>query len=182
MAAEQIFFTYGPLGRSITVDELKDLAATGKPSNKLRWYLDFAKVDPEEFRQILTQEITLSPRVTNQILYTLPAEYGLFEVGQTVHSKSRQVEVQIKALRSALVLSTADDNKISLLEFFEKYPIPYLYIDLRSLLTFVGDVRQFANRIEPAIAVVQDLLQSVICNCDSGQSTTGPGQSDSSGN
>jgi hypothetical protein len=177
LAANRIYFTYGPLGRSIAVDDLKNFAETGKTTSDLRWYLRVAHADADAVRRVLSQPVGISFGFVNRVFYTIPGEYVLFELGQIIHTKSRKDAVQIKALRSSLVLSTSDDNKISLIEFLEKYPTPEVYVDGVILARVAGNVSKFVQRIEPTLEVIQSFLEDLICNCDSNQTPTNSGGS-----
>lgn len=166
LAANRIYFTYGPLGRSIPISDLRQFADTGKTTRQLRWYLNFADVEPEAFRQVLTKEVDIGFRFVNRTAYTIPGEYVLYQVGQVVHTKSRQGIVQIKALRSTFVAATVDDDKISILEFLEKYPTPEVYVDGVVLVRLARQVSSFVDRIEPTIAVIQEFLSNLLCDCN----------------
>lgn len=165
VAAERIFFTFGPLGRSIPIGDLRDFADNGTLTRQLRWYLNFAGVEPEALRQVLTREVGLNLKLVDRIGNSIPGEYVLFQVGQVVHTKSRIDSVQIKALRSALVLSAADDGQISLLEFLERYPTPEVYVDGVVLARAARNVGNFIESIEPTLAVIQEFLAGLICDC-----------------
>lgn len=165
-AADRIYFTYGPIGRSIAISDLRNFADTGETTRQLRWYLNVANVEPEKFRQVLTQEVGLGRGFVNRTAYTIPGEYVLYQVGRIVHTKSRQGAVQIKALRSTFVASTMDDSRISILEFLENYPTPEIYVDGVILARLARNVNRFIDRIEPTIAVIQEFLANLICDCD----------------
>jgi hypothetical protein len=174
-AAQRIYFTYGPIGRSIPISDLRALADTGKTTRQLQWYFRIANVDSEAVRQVLTHQVNLDLLLTDRIANTIPGEYVLYQAGKLVHTKSRQGAVQIRALRSAFVLSAADDNKISLLEFLEKYPTPEVYVDGVVLARVARNVSGFINQIEPTIAVIQEFLANLICNCDASNSSNPTG-------
>jgi hypothetical protein len=170
-AAERIYFTYGPFGRSIPISDLRTFADTGKTTRQLRWYLRFADVEPEALQSVLTTEVSLQFGLVNRTAYSLPGEFVLLQAGQIVHTKSRQGIVQIKALRSTLVASTVDDNQISLIEFLEKYPTPELYVDGVILARAARRVRNVVARIEPTLAVIQEFLANIICDCEAPTNT-----------
>lgn len=171
-AAEQLYFTYGPLGRSIAIADLQTFAETGETTSQLRWYLNFANLEPDVFRRVLTQEVTLSLDTIDTITHTLPGEFVLFEAGQIVHTKYRQANIQ--ALRGAFLVSVSEDNKISLLEFLENYPTPGVYVDGVVLARVARDVNNVIDRLEPTIAVIQELLSSFVCDCQSPAQSSDP--------
>lgn len=169
-SAERIYFTYGPLGRSFSIAELREFAETGKPSRQIRWYLNRADIDPEQFRQILTREVSVELRTVDRVTYSLPGEFVLFEIGQVVHTRSRRDNIQ--ALRSTLILSVSNDDRISLLEFLENYPTQGVYVDGVKLVRVARNVREFVDDIDPVIVAIQEFLAGLVCECDSNQSPT----------
>ena len=169
-AAERLYVTYGPLGRSFSIEELRNFADTGETTRRLRWYLNLANVEPEKFRQILTKQVPVNLKLIDRITYSLLGEFALFQVGQVVHTKSRRANIQ--ALRAALIISTTNDNKISILEFLENYPTQGMYIDGVVLARVVRDVKDVVDDIEPVVVAVEEFLANLICECDSNQTPT----------
>jgi hypothetical protein len=168
-AAERLYFTYGPLGRSISISELRDFAETGEPSQQLRWYLNAANLESERFRAVLTREIPVGLQFVDRLTYSLPGEFVLFQVGQVVHTQSRQANIQ--ALRSALILSVSEDNRLSLLEFLENYPTEGIYVDGVVLARVANRVRDVVDEIEPVVASIEEFLEGFICECETTETT-----------
>jgi hypothetical protein len=164
MAAERLVFTFGPIGRSIAIEDLRTLAETGEATSDLRWYLNFANLSPEDFQRALNRQISLRQQLVDRIGHTIPGEFVLHQIGETIHTGSRQANIQ--AIRGSLLLSTREDDKISLLEFLENYPTPELYIDGVSLLRFSRDVNRLKEKIEPIVMTVETFLEGLICNCE----------------
>jgi hypothetical protein len=168
-AAERLYFTYGPLGRSLSITELRDFAETGKPSRQLRWYLNIANLEPEKFRAILTKEIPVGLKFVDRVTYSLPGEFALFQLGQVVHTQSHQANIQ--ALRSSLILSVSKDNRLTLLEFLENYPTEGIYVDGVVLARVANKVRNVVDDIEPVVASIEEFLGGLICDCEAPQPT-----------
>lgn len=168
-AAEQLYFTYGPLGRSLSIEELRDFAETGEPSRQLRWYLNVANLEPEKFRAVLTKEVPLGLEFIDRLTYSLPGEFALFQLGQVVHTQSRQANIQ--ALRSSLILSVSEDNRLTLLEFLENYPTEGIYVDGVALARVANKVRDVVDNIEPVVASIEEFLGGLICDCEAPQPT-----------
>lgn len=165
MAADQLVVTFGFLGRSIPIEDLRVLAETGEVTEELRWYVNIANVEPEVLQQVLSQEFTISQRLIDRVTYALPGEFLLSQVGNTIHTRSRRADIQ--ALRAALLLSTSGDNRISLIEFLEQYPTQQVYLDSRSLLAFLGDVNRIRGEIQPVVTAIEGFLETLVCNCGS---------------
>ncbi|NJO76959.1 MAG: alpha/beta hydrolase [Leptolyngbyaceae cyanobacterium RM1_406_9] len=169
-SAERIYLTYGPLGRSLPIADLREFADTGEPSRQIRWYLNWANVEPELLREILIREVSVELKTVDQITYSLPGEFALFEVGQVIHTRSRRANIQ--ALRSALILSVSDNNRLSLLEFLEKYPTQGIYVDGVKLAQIASNVRNFVDDVDSIVVAIQEFLAGLVCECENNQITT----------
>lgn len=171
-AAERLYFTYGPLGRSFSIEDLRTFAETGEPTRQLQWYLNLASTEPEDFRKVLTKRIPVSRRLINRVTYSLPGEFALSQLGEVIHTKSHRANIQ--ALRAALVLSIIDDSQISILEFLENYPTSGVYVDGVILARVVRNVKDVVEDIEPIVVAVEEILGDLICDCNSDQTTAIP--------
>lgn len=176
VGATKVKFTYGAFGQSLTVDELKSFAETGRPSSKLKFFLNAADQDPEVVRNVLTKEVKISLKLADRVLYFLPGEYALFQAGQIFHTPGRVANIQ--ALRSGVILSLSDDSKISLLEFLEKYPLSEMTIDGIRLARTAGQIDRIVSRLAPkaeaGAAIANELLESLVCDCDSAATPATP--------
>ncbi|MGK7899517.1 MAG: alpha/beta hydrolase [Xenococcus sp. (in: cyanobacteria)] len=179
LAAEEIVLTYSFLDQPVLVKDLENFVETGEVPTSLKLLIGLSKQDPEDVRQALTQEVSLDNRFLYKVFNTLPGEYVLFQVGQIIHPRYKPNPALIPALRGTLILSASDDGKISLLEFFQKYPTKEMYVDGRLIAKTAGDVFGFLNRAEEAlevpIAIAKDFLEDLVCECEVTTSTTDSG-------
>lgn len=170
LGATKIKFTYGPFGQSLTVQELKTFAETGKASSKLNFFMNAADQDPKVVRGFLTQDVKISLRLADRLLYLLPGEYALFQAGQIFQTPSQEANIQ--ALRSGVIQSLSDDSQISLLEFLEKYPLAEMTIDGVKLARTADQIDRLVSRFAPSVesgaAIATELLESLVCDCESG--------------
>lgn len=170
LGATKIKFTYGPFGQSLTVQELKTFAETGKASSKLKFFMNAADQDPKVVRRFLTQDVKISLRLADRLLYLLPGEYALFQAGQIFQTPSQGANIQ--ALRSGVIQSLSDDSQISLLEFLEKYPLAEMTIDGVKLARAADQIDRLVSRFAPSVesgaAIATELLESLVCDCESG--------------
>ncbi|MFQ3617224.1 MAG: alpha/beta hydrolase [Cyanobacteriota bacterium] len=166
-AAESIVVNFGPLSRSFSITEFQTLAETGQPSRKLRWYLNTAGVKPSTARSLLTQQVPLPLEFVDQILNSLPGEFGLYQLGQVISPSSQEASLQ--AMRAAVVLSAADDNRVSMLEILENYPTRELHIDGLGLMRTARDVQNLMSgsggTIEGIARGMENLLPGLFCEC-----------------
>jgi hypothetical protein len=168
-ANKQLVLTFGPLMGSLPIEELETFAETGQVPSSVGFYLNLAKVQPEDFRKILTQEVQVSYKLLDRLLNSLLGEYLLFQVSQVIHTRSRRANIQ--ALRSALVLSAIGDNRISLLEFLQKYPNQQVYVNGAKLSRVGGFAKRGLAGVEDWLLEVQASLANRVCDCESDQTT-----------
>ncbi len=170
LASEEIILSYSALGQSVSVRDLETFVETGEMSSSIRFLINATKQDPDDVRNALTKEIGLSLTFLSDVLNSLPGEYALFQAGQIIHPKSKPNRALIPSLRGALILSTSDDNKISLLEFFQNYPTQQMYVDARLLKNTSEDIIGFINRVEERfevpLAIAKSFLEDMICDCE----------------
>jgi len=127
IAAERVVVRYNIFRESISVDELTTFVETGKSSPTINYYLNQARQDPQTFRNVLTQEVNVSPVVLDRTLNNPIGEFLLDRIGKTIHTPSGQTNRQ--ALRAAIVLSASKGNKVSLLKILQNYPTSEVYVE-----------------------------------------------------
>ena len=175
LASEEIILSYSALGQSVSVQDLETFVETGEMSSSIRFLVDVTQQNPDDVRNALTKELGLSLTFLHDVLNSLPGEYALFQAGQIIHPKSKPNRALITSLRGALIISASDDDKISLLEFFQNYPTQQMYIDARLLKNTAEDVIGFINRaeerLEVPLALAKDFLEDMVCDCESGLQT-----------
>lgn len=142
-AAQQFTFIIGPLNRSISLAELKDLAANQKADGDLRTAINIAKRSPQEASQFLNQSFPFGLVQADRLLRSKPGEAILERLGKIVAPRHSN-KVGDKALRAAILLSLSDDGKLTPLELLEKYPTN-ARINIDELLNARGD---FSNLLQ----------------------------------
>jgi hypothetical protein len=120
IAAEQVRLNYRGFSRTVPVALLVLLAETGEADGVLKGLLDQAGQSPGELRSLLTRPLTADGVLLDRSLNSLPGEWMLDYLGQSIHTGTGEADRQ--ALRSALVLSASDDGQMTLLEILQKYP------------------------------------------------------------
>lgn len=130
-AAEKVVFNYKIFSQSLPVKELTKLSETGEVSSSLNYYLKKTNQDPQAVRQVLNEEVNVSTTTLDRTLNSKIGEFLLDRIGQTIHTPSDRANK--KALRSAIVLSSSKDNKVSLIEIIQNYPTNEVYVDAENL-------------------------------------------------
>lgn len=71
-----------------------------------------------------------------------------------------------------VIQSLSDDSQISLLEFLEKYPLAEMTIDGVKLARAADQIDRLVSRFAPSVesgaAIATELLESLVCDCESG--------------
>lgn len=177
---QNLVVRFGPFETSITVEALTQFAEGGSLPGAWGFYLKVANINPEDLRVALNQELKADALFLDDILNSLLGEYALYQVGQLVTTRTGRTNIQ--ALRSAVMLSALDDNRLTALEFLSHYPVARLYLDgaqLARLGRGIGRLGSLAQGVEPdpsAPVSIEDwfiaLQASVaedVCTCDESQ-------------
>lgn len=160
-ASQVVVLTYGPQRIAVPIAELEEFARTGEASRVIRFLTGIANVDRELFRTVLTQEIPANVRILDRSLNFIVGELFLYEISQAIYPPSRRRGIE--ALRSSLVLSAADDGRISLLEILQRYPAQRVEVDARRLNQTYGQVQFLVQGIGNTLRFVRETVGDIIC-------------------
>lgn len=118
----RLYFIYGPLIRSISVNDLENFATKGIAAGDIGNIIQFGKLDAQQLRGQLSKEYALDFVDTTNILNNPVGVAILSKLGDAVHPhKTKTAAVQ--AVRAAIVQSLQDDNKLSPLEVLKNLPV-----------------------------------------------------------
>ena len=140
----------GPISASIKVKDLQIFAETGETTKTISQALGISKVSPNTVRGLMTLEVGANVTNIARVLYSNLGQNvttGIAEVVQTRHNYESD-----KALRSAIILAAADDNRISVLEVLEKYPTDEMHIN-------VSKINEIVEKVKGTISNLEELLQ-----------------------
>lgn len=151
IAAEKVIITYNIFRPSVSVDELTNLADTGEVSPTLNSYFNQTRQDPKTIRRILTQEVNATPVVLDRVLNSRVGEFLLDRIGQSISTSSGYANRQ--ALRSAIVLSANNDNKVSLIEIIQNYPSTEVIVDGERLAETYNQLYILAENLQRIIPI-----------------------------
>lgn len=155
IAAEKVYVSYSLLQVALPVADLEVYANQGKLSPTLQTYAKFLK--PEQLKQLreaLRTRIELSPSVVSQFLYT-PTGEKLLERATTL-VKARKHPSSIQALRSALILASAEPTGLTALNLFKNYPDQGLELDFTKGLEVFRTVQKLVQKTNNAFATIRD--------------------------
>jgi hypothetical protein len=146
LAAERVVLRYRAIQRSVAVEDLTTFAETGETTRQLRSYFRLSGQDPDRIRQALTDEVEVGVVPLDRVLNSPVGDVILDQTSDFVRTSSD--EANREAMRSALILSASEDNRISLLEVIQNYPTRELHVNGNRI---VATYRQIAS-IQETIA------------------------------
>ncbi len=152
--AEEILLDYGPLQFSLSVEYLEIYAREGKIKGNLRDYARF--LTPEQLEELKTALVTsaeVTPLAVAQFLYSTQGEKILEQVGQVVQTKARQPGFY--AIRSALILSAADEEGLTPLNILKKFPTYGIRINSDRGFQIIENLSNIIQKTAKAIAKVE---------------------------
>ena len=148
--AEKIFLYKGTFSRTIDIVELDSFKTTKKASNKLKNLLKITNQKEKEFNKFLSYKIDVPLKASSKLMNSKIGEVFLSRLAKIIHAnKLSDNELNIKAIRSGIILSSYNNNqKITLLDFFKAYPNKNLAIDLNALNKALKKVESLKELIE----------------------------------
>jgi Alpha/beta hydrolase of unknown function (DUF1400) len=126
--AKRITLRLGVIEMYVPTAELQTLADTGEAKGNLAQLLKLAKVSPDQIAGTINFEIYKDAWSTMKMLDSEVGQILLNTVGRAIQTPKNVANA--KALSSAIILSAADDERISLLDILAKYPFGEIVVDI----------------------------------------------------
>ena len=137
----KITLLFGPINRSTSIDLLNGFASTGVAEGDIGNFISLAKLNKETVQGYLNVSKEFDMVEMDHVLNSSLGEAILKKVGTVLHpAKSKGYEVQ--ALRSAIILSLVDDNKMSLIEVLNNLPVD-MVVDVENLTKLQSEIKGF---------------------------------------
>lgn len=172
-ALETVIIRYNQDEVTVTFDEVLDFAATGdlpELEELLAGQDDILQEGLDEalmlLQEALTEEVRLSANLRDDIegfLNSSTGEFLLTQLQQVITSADNTSD--LVSIRSALVDVYEENDFVSVLTLLDAYPEDVVRIDASGLQAVVSDVDAFVTQIEPALQVISDVLQDIVCDC-----------------
>lgn len=184
-AIETIILRYNTKEVTVTLDELESFAG-GAEVETIRELLEGRVQETQDvatdlvqlLRDALVEDIRISPRMQENITNFLDSSTGEFlltQLDRVINSTSAGTQDSLADLQSSVEASIEDDGFISVLELVSRYPQNTVRVDASGLTGTVNDVAAFVEEIEPVLQTLRDVMQGLICDCPSGDSSSLPG-------
>lgn len=153
-AADRIYFNYGPLDFSISVQSLEKFAQEGKIEPELAFILN--RLNPEErvqLRNLLNSHYKFSPVLMSRFFYSSFGEKLLTYLGELVQLQGGQNGLH--GIRSALILSTADSDGLSVINFARKFPTN-IRLNTKRIMQQFQEISQVTTKTNALVAVLEE--------------------------
>ncbi len=149
-AAETIYLYRGNFNRSILVEELSNFEKTKIPSSKLKKLMYITNQNNKQLLEALTLKIEIPLIISSKLMNSSIGEVLLGRMAKIIHpNKILQKELSIKAIRSAIIISSYNNNQeINLIDFFKAYPNKDIALNLNALNTTLNKIESLTDLIK----------------------------------
>jgi hypothetical protein len=120
--------------RTLTIKSVENLAKTGEPEGLMSAILEDIGESPETAQQILTETVDYPVGAADRLFNSEAGKDILTQLSEGFLPISEGEEGE-QALRSAIIMSLADDGSLSVLAILQNYPVDAA-IDLDTVLTY----------------------------------------------
>jgi len=153
--AAQIRFWYAPFGEfTVYISDLEEFVKDGQINKRLELYLGRLTTQQQtQVRDILSTRYNISHIAIANFTYSLIGEILVKRLGKIVKITPNQNG--FLALRSALILSAASDQGLSVLDVLQRYPVPVIYLDLPKALQAYAEISLLTYKKDLAIAAIE---------------------------
>ncbi|MEA5467783.1 alpha/beta hydrolase [Spirulina sp. 06S082] len=163
-SAEKIILRYGPLEFTLRRESLEHYAEKGTIAPDLD---DFTtrlnKNQRQQLREVLSAKAELDTVAVSQFFYSTQGEAILNLLGKVVQTRSG--ESGFYALRSALILASADEKGLTPLNIIKKFPTSEILLNSASAFDLLNQASQSVQMTQKAIAAIE----SEVSNTDAVQ-------------
>ena len=142
-AAERIVLRFGEVSRTVSVPSLVTFTETGRVEPDLEGYLRLLKpADRQALRTVLTQTVPVDAVMASNFLDTA---FGESSLQQLVKVIAQPPDVAEPALASALILGSAREGALRLIDVLQAYPTATLPVNAAAVLSLARALSQQFN-------------------------------------
>lgn len=150
-AAEAIFFSYGPVERSVSTSSLETLIESGELTDDLAFYVDLVGLSEAEVAQLrenLDRPLEVDGVLLSRFLYTGLGEELLDQVG--VILKTRAGDNGKLSLRAALIQAATSSEGLSAINVVRSLPT--------DMQISINDAQAVASAVERIVKATQESI------------------------
>ncbi|HIK07399.1 MAG TPA: alpha/beta hydrolase [Trichormus sp. M33_DOE_039] len=164
LAADKIEFSYPPFGDfDISIKDLELFVNEGKITKDFAFYAN--RATPEQLAQMrgfLGTKFQISPTVISQFTYSPIGEKMLLRFGELLQTPNRINGFY--ALRSALILSAASPEGLTLMNILKKYSSPSIRLNLSETTQIMGQLSELLQKRDIVVSQIQQIANQEITN------------------
>lgn len=120
--SKRITFIIGPLSRSVSVKQIEEFVSDERVNNDVTALLKSGKLNTAEIRTQLKNTFQFDVVQMDKILNSPIGVALLTKLGEAIHPHATK-ETAVQAVRSAIILALADDNRLSGAEVLSHIPV-----------------------------------------------------------
>ena len=150
LAATDVALVSGAFRRSIAVDDIEHLAATGETRGLLGQLIDLSGQTPEDVAKLLNQNLNLPLVLTSRLINTRIGEAIIRRVAQIIYPiYTPQAEVSIPAIRAGVVNGLhSGSNGLTAVSFLKAYPNDVMAVNLPALFAVVEKAKSISGLVQ----------------------------------
>lgn len=159
-AAEAIFFSYGPVERSVSTSSLETLLESGELTDDLAFYVNLVGLSEAEVAQLrenLDRPLAVDGVLLSRFLYTSLGEELLSQVG--VILKTRAGDNGKLSLRAALIQAATSTEGLSAINVVRSLPTD-MQISINDAQAVADAVERIVNATTESIAQLEQITVS----------------------
>lgn len=167
-AAESVTLQYGAEVRTFPVRNLETFVSSGQAQDpELQAFFERNPEVRRLVQELFSVEIYISPTFLDRVeqgAKSPTVDFILIQLNKLISTPSTPEDFQ--PLRTTIIDSLQDDNRLSLTELIRNYPVSEIQVNLTGLEPVFNDVKAFVERVLPALEVARDFLRDTICDCE----------------
>ncbi|WP_181314405.1 alpha/beta hydrolase [Phormidesmis priestleyi] len=163
-AIETVTLVFNESRVSVPFSDFQNFVKTGE-TQRTNLQEFFAKIPntSQATRTVLTREIAITRPFSERNFNNPIADFVLLQLNNVLTSST--VPDNLEPLRTALVASHKDDQRISMLEVIGNYPVNEVVVQLPRVERAYNRVSAFIERVQPALETAKLFLQDLVCDC-----------------
>lgn len=154
-AAQRIYFNYGPLIFSVSVDALETFAQEGKVDKELGFFLK--RLSPQQqtqLRDFLRSRYNLNPVILSRVGYTITGERLLKRVGELIKSQAGQNGFY--GIRAAMVQASADPEGLTAISFLRRFPTD-IQINIEQIIKLTKEISTLFKQTNTLVTQLEQM-------------------------
>jgi hypothetical protein len=170
-AIETITLVFNESRVSVPFSDFETFVKTGEAQREnLQKFLARVPNTSQAVRTVMTREIAITRPFTEQNFKNLFMNFLLVQLSTILGSSAASED--LSPLRTAVVASYRNDQRISLLEVMENYPATEIVVQFPRLERAYNRVSALVERVRPGVETAQQFLQDLLCDCPKSSSSS----------